>query len=140
LTFDMFHAGHAALLGECRKLAGQDGTVVVALNTDSFVASYKGSSPVCSYEEREAVLRSCRYVDEVVRNAMGADSRPTIEAVGPDIIAIGVDWAGKDYYAQMGFDARWLTQRGITLVYVAHAYSDRLSSSDLKSRLGRPRG
>lgn len=135
-TFDMFHAGHAALLGECRKLAGPDGQVVVALNTDAFVASYKGRAPICTYREREAVLRACRHVDEVVQNRAGADSRPTIEAVRPDIIAIGTDWAGRDYYIQMAFDQEWLDARGITLVYVAHAYSTTLSSSDIKTRLG----
>lgn len=134
-TFDMFHAGHAALLCECRKLAGAEGRVVVALNTDAFIASYKGRAPICSYSEREAVLRACRYVDEVVQNRMGADSRPTIEAVRPDIIAIGTDWAGRDYYLQMGFDQPWLDARRITLLYVAHAFSSTLSSSDIKVRV-----
>lgn len=134
-TFDMFHAGHAALLAECRKLAGPDGRVVVSLNSDAFIASYKGKPPVCTYREREAVLRACRHVDEVIPNRLGADSRPAIDDVRPDIIAIGVDWAAKDYYRQMGFDQDWLDARRITLVYVAHAYSDALSSSDIKTRL-----
>jgi cytidyltransferase-like protein len=137
-TFDLFHAGHAALLAHCRKLAGSDGRVVVALNTDGFVASYKRKAPVCTYPEREAVLLSCRYVDEVVQNRMGADSRPTIEAVRPDIVVIGTDWARRDYYQQMGFDQSWLDARSITLVYVAHAHSEGLSSTDLKVRLAAP--
>lgn len=111
--------------------------MVVSLNTDAFVATYKGRPPVCTYTEREAVLLACRHVDEVVRNALGADSRPTIEAVRPDIIAIGTDWAAKDYYRQMGFDQNWLDAHGITLVYVAHAHSTGLSSSDIKARLER---
>lgn len=134
-TFDMFHAGHAALLRECRKLAGVDGRVVVSLNTDSFIAAYKHKVPVCTYAERAAVLNACRYVDEVVQNRAGADSRPTIEAVQPDIVAIGVDWAEKDYYRQMGFTQQWLDERGISLVYLAHAYSDSLSTTGLKVRL-----
>jgi cytidyltransferase-like protein len=135
-TFDMFHAGHAALLAQCRKLAGEDGRVVVALNSDAFIATYKGRPPVCTYREREAVLWACRYVDEVIPNRLGADSRPTIDEIRPDIIAIGVDWASKDYHRQMGFDQAWLDARNITLVYLAHAYSDTLSSSDIKTRLG----
>lgn len=135
-TFDMFHAGHAALLAECRKLAGPDGHVIVALNSDAFIATYKGTAPVCTYPEREAVLRACRYVDEVIPNRLGADSRPTIDDARPDIIAIGVDWAAKDYHRQMGFDQAWLDARNITLVYVAHGYSDVLSTSDIKARLG----
>ena len=135
-TFDMFHAGHASLLAECRKLATPGGRVVVALNSDAFIATYKGRPPVCTYLERDAVLRACRYVDEVVPNRFGADSRPTIDEIRPDIIAIGVDWATKDYHRQMNFDQAWLDARNITLAYIAHAYSDALSSSDIKARLG----
>lgn len=132
-TFDLFHAGHAFLLRECRKLAGREGRVVVALNTDAFIAAFKGKPPVCTYAEREAVLLSCRHVDEVIRNSTGADSKPTIEAVQPDIIAIGIDWAAKDYYAQMNFTPQWLDSHGISLVYVPHPQP--LSSTAIKARL-----
>ena len=135
MTFDLFHAGHASLLRHCRKLAGEYGKVVVALNSDAFIATYKGQSPVCTYAERDAVLRACRYVDEVIPNRIGADSRPTIEEVRPDFVVIGTDWAAKDYYQQMGFTQQWLDERGITLVYVAHAFSEALSSSDIKTRM-----
>lgn len=135
-TFDLFHAGHAALLAQCAKLAGPDGEVIVALNTDAFVASYKGRAPVCSYRERAAVLESCRHVTQIIQNRAGADSRPAIEEVQPDIVAIGMDWARKDYYAQMHFTQDWLDARGITLIYVAHAFSSGLTSSDIKARLG----
>jgi glycerol-3-phosphate cytidylyltransferase len=134
-TFDLFHAGHAALLATCRTLAGPGGRVVVALNPDRFVASYKGRDPVMSYDERAAVLAACRYVDEVAPNASGADSRPTIEAVRPDIIAIGADWATRDYHQQMGFTPDWLEEHGITLVYVAHRWSDAVSTSDIRTRM-----
>lgn len=132
-TFDLFHAGHVFLLRECRKLAGPEGQVVVALNTDTFVATYKGKPPVCSYAEREAVLLACRHVDEVIKNSHGADSKPAIEAVNPDLLVIGVDWALKDYYAQMGFTPQWLDERGISLIYVPHPQP--LSSTAIKTRL-----
>lgn len=132
-TFDLFHAGHAYLLQQCRKLAGPDGKVVVALHTCAFVAAYKGKAPVGSYADRESVLLSCRHVDEVIRNAYGADSKPTIEAVRPDIIAIGIDWASRDYYAQMQFSQQWLDDRGISLVYLPHPRP--LSTSEIKNRI-----
>jgi glycerol-3-phosphate cytidylyltransferase len=132
-TFDLFHAGHTYLLSQCRKLAGTDGKVVVSLNTDSFAATYKGKPPVCTYAEREAVLRGCRHVDEVIRNAYGQDSKPTIEAVRPDLIVIGIDWAGRDYHAQMAFTNQWLDDHGISLMYVPHPLP--LSSSDIRSRI-----
>ncbi len=102
-TFDLFHAGHVRLLARCAEL----GAVTVALNTDEFIAEYKGKSPVMSFDERREVLEACRFVDDVVANIGGADSRPSIEMVKPDLVVIGSDWAKKDYYKQMQFDQDW---------------------------------
>lgn len=128
-TFDLFHSGHAELLRRCSEL----GRVVVALNTDEFIEQYKGRKPIMDYAEREAVLLACRYVDEVVPNIGGADSKISIDLVQPDLIVIGSDWAYKDYHAQMQFDQEWLDKRGIGLAYVP--YTKGISSTDIKTRL-----
>jgi glycerol-3-phosphate cytidylyltransferase len=131
-TFDLFHAGHVNLLRQCRYIAGR-GRVVVALNTDEFVESYKGTPPVCSFEDRRKVLESCRYVDQVIPNWSGNDSKPTIMDVRPSFIVIGSDWAQKDYYAQMQFTQEWLDEHGIVLVYVP--YTSGISSTEIKERI-----
>lgn len=128
-TFDLFHVGHSKLLARLSEL----GTVVVGLNTDEFILDYKGKAPVCSYIERESVLMSCKYVAEVVPNVGGPDSKPSIEQVNPDIIAIGSDWAKRDYYSQMGFTQDWLDERGISLMYVP--YTKGISSTEIKKRI-----
>jgi glycerol-3-phosphate cytidylyltransferase len=131
-TFDLFHAGHAAFLKRCKEMA-QYGRVVVSLNTDEFIADYKGKSPVMSFAERKAVLESCKYVDDVVANVGGVDSRIAIETVKPDIIVIGSDWARKNYYDQMNFTQSWLDERGIVLAYVP--YTTGISSTEIKERI-----
>lgn len=128
-TFDLMHYGHAAFLGRCAEL----GQVTVALNTDEFIAAYKGKPPVMSYAEREAVLLSLRSVERVIPNFGGADSKPSIELVNPDLIVIGSDWARRDYYAQMQFTQDWLDERGIGLVYIP--YTRGISSTEVKKRL-----
>jgi len=130
-TFDLFHAGHARFLARCHQL----GKVTVALNTDDFVEAYKGKRPVMSYEERAEVLRSCRYVSNVIANYDGADSTTAIEIVQPDLIVVGSDWAVRDYYRQMNFTQEWLDQRGIGLCYIP--YTAGISSTDIKARLVR---
>jgi glycerol-3-phosphate cytidylyltransferase len=127
-TFDLFHAGHVNLLRKCKEL----GRVIVALNADDFILGYKGRTPVCSFEERAEVLWACRYVDEVVENIGGADSKVTIDEVEPDIIAIGTDWARKDYYLQMGFDQDYLDDKEISLIYIPYTWS--ISTTQLKAR------
>ena len=128
-TFDLFHAGHTRFLQRCAEL----GPVVVSLNTDEFIEEYKGKPPVISYSDRERVLLACRYVDRVIPNTGGTDSKPSIEEVWPDIIAIGTDWARRDYYAQMGFDQDWLDERQIALIYIP--YTQVISSTAIKERM-----
>lgn len=132
-TFDLFHSGHVNLLKKCKEVAGSYGSVVVSLNTDAFIQEYKGKPPVCSDAERKAVLLSCKYVDEVVMNVGGKDSKIAIEMVKPDYILVGSDWAKKDYYTQMGFDQDWLDERGIGLIYVP--YTKEISSTSIKGRM-----
>lgn len=128
-TFDLFHSGHVEFLRRCKKL----GRVTVALNTDDFILQYKGKSPVMTYSEREAVLLSCRYVDSVIPNYGGPDSKPSIIKARAELIVIGSDWARKDYYKQMQFTQEWLDQNGIGLAYIP--YTAGISSTQIKRRL-----
>ncbi|WMI33475.1 nucleotidyltransferase [Streptomyces phage Kenrey] len=138
-TFDLFHEGHVELLRSCKRIAGADGIVVVALNTDEFIARFKINPPVQSYREREVVLTSCRYVDMVVPNVGEENSKITIEKFmldnqrPVDIVAIGSDWAGRDYYGQMGFTKAWLDSLDITLVYVDRRTG--MSTTKIKDKL-----
>jgi glycerol-3-phosphate cytidylyltransferase len=132
-TFDLFHSGHVNLLKRCKEVAGHDGKVVIALNTDDFIFQFKNKKPICSEQERLDVLLSCKYVDEVVMNVGGQDSRISIDMVGPNYIVVGSDWAKKDYYTQMSFTQEWLDERGIGLVYVP--YTQTISSTKIRGRM-----
>lgn len=127
-TFDMFHSGHVNFLRQCAKI----GSVVVALNQDDFIEKYKGKKPIISFADRKKVLESCIYVDRVIPNYGGEDSKVVIQEVNPDFIVIGSDWAKKDYYKQMNFTQEWLDERNITLLYVP--YTEGISSTDIKKR------
>jgi len=143
-TFDLIHPGHIQLLKACFNMAGPMGHVVVALNTDDFVERYKGHRPVMQYNHRAEVLRALRYVDMVIPNQNGEDSKPAILRVGPDIIAIGDDWAPpRDYMKQMSFTQEWLDEHKIKLVFVPLLYlatnetgHELHSSTRLRSRAG----
>lgn len=127
-TFDLFHSGHVEFLRRCADL----GDVTVALNTDEFIEAYKKRPTIISYKDREAVLLACQYVDRVVPNVGGADSKISIDLEKPDIVAIGSDWARKDYYKQMGFDQDWLDARGIGLLYFP--YTQGISTTEVRRR------
>ena len=107
--------------------------MVVSLNRDDFVERFKEKKPILNYKEREQSLHYCKFVDEVILNGSGEDSRSCILTVKPNIIAIGDDWATKDYYKQMGFDQQWLDDNQITLVYIP--YTRGISASEIKERV-----
>lgn len=138
-TFDLFHEGHVELLQSCKRLAGPEGLVVVSLNTDEFIQRFKINPPVQTYREREVVLTSCRYVDMVVPNVGEENSKITIEKFMMDnkrpidVVAIGSDWAGRDYYGQMGFTKAWLDSLNIMLVYVDRRTG--MSTTKIKDKL-----
>ena len=129
-TFDLFHKGHVNFLRQCKEIGDY---VVVSLNTDDFIYRYKGSYPIIKYEDRRDVLLSCKYVDEVIPNTDGEDSKPAILSVKPKFLIIGSDWCKKDYYKQMNFTQNWLDEQGIILVYLP--YTENISSTLIKNKM-----
>lgn len=127
-TFDTPHLGHYNFLRQCSVL----GEVVVALNTDDFIEQFKGRPPLFTFAERKKLLSMLPFVKEIIPNFGGKDSKPVIERVNPDIIAIASDWAKKDYYAQMSFTQEWLDEKGILLVYLP--YTEIISTSEIRRR------
>lgn len=132
-TFDTLHPGHLYLFEQCKRIAGEGGKVTVTVNTDAFVAKYKGRPPIQSEDDRMAMVAAVRHVDEVYFLNQ-QDAKPAIEAIHPDFIVIGMDWAPpKDYYGQLMVTPSWLYELGIGLIYL-----DRLgdhSSTNLKARI-----
>lgn len=129
-TFDLFHNGHVNFLKQC-SIVGD--SVIVSLNTDEFIYEYKGKYPIMNYEQRKEILLGCRYVDEVIPNIGGSDSKPAILSVNPKFVIIGSDWAKKDYYKQMNFTQEWLDEQEIILLYVP--YTENISTTILKTKI-----
>lgn len=129
-TFDLLHFGHFNFLKKCKQISDY---VVVSLNTDEFVEKFKGRKPIMNFEERKKSLEYCQYVDEVIPNMHGKDSKPCILSVNPTILAIGDDWAKKDYYKQMSFTQDWLDEHDVVLTYIP--YTKGISTTEIKSRL-----
>lgn len=127
-TFDIPHYGHIKFFETAKKIAD---CVIVALNTDAFVLQYKGNLPVMSYMEREAIIRSSRFVDNVIPNHGGYDSKLAIEAIMPDYILHGDDWTGDEYLKQLGVTQGWLDDRNITLLYTP--YNKVTSTTNIKN-------
>lgn len=126
-TFDLFHAGHSRFLRGCRRLAG-NGIVVVGVNDDEFVALYKGERPIIPFEQRLEVVKHHKGVDYALRNT--GPGVEMIRRLRPAVLAIGTDWAHRDYFEQVNMTALEMREADIQLVYIP--YSDVTSSTSIR--------
>ena len=87
-AFDLFHYGHANAFRQGLALGTY---LVVGVNDDASITECKGA-PLCNDEERLAMVRGCKFVDEVRRRprcgsrpcaALGACTRTTAAALPP---------------------------------------------------------
>jgi glycerol-3-phosphate cytidylyltransferase len=125
-VFDVLHAGHVRLLKFCKQL----GNVVVGLNTDEFVYSYKKKYSVMNYQERKTILEELGY--KVLPNDQRSGSiKPLLKGI--DLIVVGSDWALKDYIKQIGLDWKWLEKHNIGICYYPRSLD--MSSSKIKERI-----
>ena len=88
--FDLLHPGHVALLEAARR---EGDLLVVAVNSDASVRGLKGAGrPLIPQAERSEVLLALEPVDRVV---IYDDPTPlaVIEALVPDVLVKGADWA-----------------------------------------------
>ena len=92
-VFDLLHAGHVRSLKGARALGD---VLVVGVNDDESVRRLKGERrPVVPLEQRAEVLAALACVDYVA--PFGEDTpAKLIEAVEPDVLAKGADYADKE--------------------------------------------
>ena len=93
-TYDVLHFGHINLLKRAKDLGDY---LVVGLSTDEF-NGLKGKESYFSYEKREYMLESVRYVDEVIKENNWEQKIEDIKKYNIDIFVMGDDWEGKFDY------------------------------------------
>jgi D-beta-D-heptose 7-phosphate kinase/D-beta-D-heptose 1-phosphate adenosyltransferase len=89
-VFDLLHPGHLRYLQKARGLGD---VLIVGVNSDRSVRSYKGSSrPITPERERAEILAALACVSAVV--VFDEDTPYTLIArLEPDVIVKGADWA-----------------------------------------------
>lgn len=101
--FDLLHPGHVAYLEDVRALGD---FLVVGLNSDASVARLKGPSrPLQDERARAMILLGLRSVDAVVRFEEETPFN-LIQALQPDILAKGGDYAPDDVVGRDIVEAR----------------------------------
>lgn len=129
MVADLFHPGHVAFLRAARARCEH---LTVGLLTDDVVRAGKGAArPVMRYEERRAMLESCRYVDRVVPvDALGVDAT-RLDALGCDrLVFAAADDA--ELRTKLGYFTALPPERMLVL-----PYTPGISTSGLIERIRR---
>jgi cytidyltransferase-like protein len=121
---DMFHPGHVSFL---KKAKAQGDYLIVGIIGDEVATDYK-RTPIMTLEERSEMVRSCRYVDEVIENSPICVPSEFLDEHKIDWVVHGDDYAEgvANYCFQAAID------RGI---YKTVPYTPGISTSDIIKRI-----
>lgn len=123
-TFDGLHAGHTRFLRNCADL----GRLTVGVNSDQFVQQFK-RKPTFNQTQRLDAVAAVRGVGKVRLN--DGPGKDLIEDEQPDVLAVGPDWLGRDYLAQIGMTEQELFGLGVILAFLPPPRQPGLASSRL---------
>lgn len=125
-SFDLLHAGHIAMLAECKNHCDY---LIAALQTDPTIdRPDTKNKPIQSIVERQIQLAACRYVDNVVIYQTEQDLRDLLLILPIDVRILGVEYQDKPFTGQ-----EECYNRGIELVFNERDHS--FSSSSLRKRV-----
>jgi len=112
-VFDMFHIGHLNIL---KKAKEQCDYLIVGVSTDENVRNYKNKTPIIPFEERIAIVRELKCVDEAVPQ-VNMNKMEAWEKLHFDALFHGSDWKGSDMYNKM---IEEFAAVGVDVVFLPH--------------------
>ena len=125
-VYDMFHIGHLNLLNHAKEYCDY---LIVGVNADKLVESYKHKTPVISQEERQTIIANIKAVDKCVI-VTTLDKQEVWNDLHFDAIFIGDDWKGNQRWEQTKVD---LAKIGVEVVFLPH--TDGVSSTGLRPEI-----
>jgi len=125
-VFDLYHIGHINIFRRAKEMCDY---LIVGICTDEYVVHKKKKTPFIPFEERMQVVKSCRYVDEVVKVPyMHEDITEAWEKYHYDVQFVGSDYEHDQWWLNQ---KAWLEQHGATMVFFP--YTQQTSSTKIKS-------
>ncbi len=127
-VFDLFHRGHIELLKNAKSLGNN---LIVAINSDELVSIYK-RPPVYSEEDRLAIVKACRFVDDVfIINEF--DNKEYLLKYKIDAVIHGSDWELNSYLKQIRVSEEFLQENNIDMVFLP--YTSGVSTSSIIEKI-----
>ena len=93
-SFDVIHPGYIHLFRDAKSICGN---LVIALQSDPTVDRPEKIKPSQTVEDRELILRSIKYVDDVVHYTTEAELYKLLKTDIYDVRILGTDYVSKNY-------------------------------------------
>lgn len=122
-TYDMFHVGHLNILLNAKE---QCEYLIVGVNANSLVKTYKHKTPVINEKDRARIVANIKVVDECVITTT-LDKVDALKKYNFDVVFIGDDWKGNYRWEQTTEE---LAQYGVDVVFLPH--TEGISSTELR--------
>ncbi len=127
-AYDMFHIGHVNLLKRSKEMCDY---LIAGVMSDEAIRDFKKKEPVIPYEQRAAVVASCRYVDEVVEIPYkSGQADEAWKLYHFDVLFCGSDYEGNEGRAK---EKEFLESHGATIEIFP--YTEGTSSSMIRDAL-----
>ena len=124
-VFDMFHIGHLNLINRAKE---QCDYLIVGVNSDALVESYKNKTPVVCQEFRKVIVENIKAVGEA-HIVETLDKLEILKDISFDVVFIGDDWKGSQRWS----DAQaQLKEQGVDVVFLP--YTQNVSSTMLRTK------
>ncbi|HTY74400.1 MAG TPA: adenylyltransferase/cytidyltransferase family protein [Candidatus Nanoarchaeia archaeon] len=125
-VFDLLHLGHVKFLEEAKKYGGKDAKLVVVIARDKTVEKTKGRRPVVPESERRMLVESLKVVDQAVLGSENFNLGEMINAINPDVIALGYDQTSMEKRVE-----KFVAENGLNIkvIQVGKYVADELDSS-----------
>lgn len=93
-SFDVIHPGYIHLFRDAKSVCEN---LIIALQSDPTVDRPEKIKPSQTVEDRELILRSIKYIDDVVHYTTEAELYDLLKADIYDVRILGTDYINKDY-------------------------------------------
>lgn len=124
--FDLLHEGHIDILRQAKDRCEH---LIVAVGTDDFMRERKHRESVLTYEQRVEIVKSIRYVDEVVEET-DLDKISAYKKYRFNVMFAGDDHLSEPLYIQATKDLKSL---GVDTIYIPR--NKKNSSTQIRKRI-----
>jgi len=93
-NFDVIHPGYIKMFKECKENSEE---FIILLHTDPSIERPEKLKPILSVEERDEILMSIKYIDNIFTYTYERDLVELLEMLKPNVRFLGDDYKGKSF-------------------------------------------